>query len=111
VPDAYCIEPKEPPAPVEKPADPLVNEKAIEAFQESVVALVATLRRLGAVEGEGNRGAKSGNSIRLAMGRKRDTVYAAISEASDRGLIKNVGTKKDPIWVVPADSGTGGAQK
>jgi len=111
IPDAWKVEPKEPEEAPAKPVDPLVNEKAIEAFQESVVALVATLRRLGAVEGEGNRGGKSGNSIRLAMGRKRDTVYAAISEAAATGSIKNVGTKKDPSWVVPADSGTGGAQK
>jgi KaiC/GvpD/RAD55 family RecA-like ATPase len=92
----------------EEGADGPVNAKAMERLSQAVDSVIATLEAMGAVQGEGNRGAASANGIVEAVGKKRSLTLAAIKEAARLGRIVNVGTDRAASWLVVPEGSRGG---
>jgi hypothetical protein len=80
-------------------SDPLVNSKALELLEKTLVRIEATLRKLGAVEGTKNKGAVTSNAIVNSVGRKKLTVLAALEFGLREGRLRNVGTKSRASWL------------
>lgn len=87
---------------VEDPQAP--NDYAIKKHIDAIARVVATLRKMGAVEGEGE--GMTGNEIYASSGMRRNVVQAAVKGAARSGEIMNVGAEKSPRWVVPNARGT-----